>query len=142
MKQIFKKIGSILFCLLPVLLALGIQIGVSFAGLFLKAFSVALANPDLLSDISSYLMAFYDSMDGNFFAAISAVYAVIAALAIGFWYWKKFVPKKTPKRKLGQIINLKMFAGLLFLMVGMQYLSTYIVNLVYAINPEIGRAHV
>ena len=28
-----------------------------------------------------------------------------------------------------------MFAGLLFLMVGMQYLSTYIVNLVYAINP-------
>lgn len=136
MKKVFQKIGRILFCLLPLLLAFAIQLIVSFAGVFLKAISVAMSNPDSLSDISSYLTTVYDSMDSNFFAGVSAIYAVIAALAIGFWYWKKFAPKKTPKRKLGQIINLNMFAALVFLMAGMQYLSSYIVNFVSFINPR------
>lgn len=135
MKKILKKTGSILFCLLPVLLALAIQFAVSIPAVILKIIALIAENPDILSDMDLYLNTILTSMDGVFLSTISAIYAVIAALVMGFWYWKKFAPKKVPKRKVGQIINLKMFAGLLALMIGMQYLSTYIVNLVYLINP-------
>lgn len=135
MKKVLKKIGSILFCLLPLLLALAIQFAVSIPAVMLKIFTLIAENPDVLSDMDLYMNTVFTSMDGVFLSAVSAIYAVIAALVMGFWYWKKFAPKKVPKRKMGQIINLKMFAGLLALMIGMQYLSTYIVNLVYIINP-------
>lgn len=136
MKKVFKKIGSILFCLLPFLLAFGLQLIVSIIAVVVKSFSLLAEHPELLSDIELYLSTLMDSIMGDFSIWISAIYAVIAALALGFWYWKKFAPKKAPKRKPGEIINLKMFVGLLALMVGLQYLSTYIVGLVYLINPN------
>lgn len=136
MKKVFKKIGSILFCLLPFLLAFGLQLIVSIIAVVVKSFSLLAEHPELLSDIELYLSTLMDSIMGDFSIWISAIYAVIAALALGFWYWKKFAPKKVPKRKPGEIINLKMFGGLLALMVGLQYLSTYIVGLVYLINPN------
>lgn len=136
MKKFFKKLGSVLFCLLPALLALAIQFAVTIPAVMLKIFTLIAEDPDILSDIDRYINTVLTSMDGVFLSTVSAIYAVIAALVMGFWYWKKFAPKKAPRRKIGQIINLKMFAGLLALMIGMQYLSTYIVNLVYLINPE------
>lgn len=136
MKNFFKKFGSVLFCLLPALLALAIQFAVSIPAVMLKIFTLIAEAPDILFDIDYYIDTVYASMDGVFLSAVSAIYAVIAALVMGFWYWKKFAVKKAPRRKIGQIINLKMFAGLLTLMVSMQYLSTYIVNLVYLINPK------
>lgn len=136
MKKVFKKIGSILFCLLPFLLAFGLQLIVSIIAVVVKSFSLLAEHPELLSDIELYLSTLMDSIMGDFSIWISAIYAVIAALALGFWYWKKSAPKKAPKRKPGEIINLKMFVGLLALMVGLQYLSTYIVGLVYLINPN------
>ncbi|WP_075720645.1 CPBP family intramembrane glutamic endopeptidase [Roseburia sp. 499] len=136
MKKVFKKIGSILFCLLPFLLAFGLQLIVSIIAVVVKSFSLLAEHPELLSDIELYLSTLMNSIMGDFSIWISAIYAVIAALALGFWYWKKFAPKKVPKRKPGEIINLKMFVGVLALMVGLQYLSTYIVGLVYLINPN------
>lgn len=136
MKKFFKKFGSVLFCLLPVLLALAIQFAVTIPAVMLKIFTLIAEDPDILSDIDRYINTVLTSMDGVFLSTVSAIYAVIAALVMGLWYWKKFAPKKAPRRKIGQIINPKMFAGLLALMIGMQYLSTYIVNLVYLINPE------
>lgn len=136
MKNFLKKFGSVLFCLLPALLALAIQFAVSIPAVMLKIFTLIAEDPDILFDIDYYIDTVYASMDGVFLSAVSAIYAVIAALVMGFWYWKKFAVKKAPRRKIGQIINLKMFAGLLALMVSMQYLSTYIVNLVYLINPK------
>lgn len=136
MKNFFKKFGSVLFCLLPALLALAIQFAVSIPAVMLKIFTLIAEDPDILFDIDYYIDTVYASMDGVFLSAVSAIYAVIAALVMGFWYWKKFAVKKAPRRKIGQIINLKMFAGLLTLMISMQYLSTYIVNLVYLINPK------
>lgn len=136
MKKVFKKIGSILFCLLPFLLAFGIQLIVSVVAIMIKSFALLAEHPEFLSNIDLYMSALTDSIMGDFSIWISAIYAVIAALALGFWYWKKFAPKKVPKRKPGEIINFKMFVGLLALMVGLQYLSTYIVGLVYLINPN------
>lgn len=136
MKNVFKKIGSILFCLLPALLAFGIQLIVSFAAVFLKVFSIMFANPKVISDMDLYIHTVTNAMDSVFLSAVSAIYAVIAAIVLGLWYWKKFVHKKFPKRKVSQIINPQMFAGLLALMIGLQYLSTYIVNLVAFINPN------
>lgn len=136
MNNTLKKTGSILFCLLPALLAFGIQLAVSVPAAMIKIFMVIAKDPDIFSDMETYFSTIMSSMDSTFLCAVSGIYAVIAALVMGFWYWKKFAPKKVPKRSPGQIINLKMFGGLLALMLGMQYLSTYIVNLLYLINPE------
>lgn len=142
--KLSKRIGGILFCLLPVLLAFGIQLVVSFAGVFLKIFLAIFSNRELFTSgaadmdaiITSTLNSVMGSlMDSQFLAGISAVYAVIAALALGFWYWKRFCPHKQPRREVSSIINLPMVGGLILLMLGMQYISTYIIMMLATINP-------
>ncbi len=133
--KVLKKIGSILFCLLPVLLAFGIQLIVSIAGVFLKLFLEIASHPESISQIADpdFMMSFL--MDSQFLTGISAVYAVIAALALGFWYWKRFVPKKQPRREISSLINPWILASLVLLMLGMQYISTYVVAFLAAVNP-------
>ena len=46
------------------------------------------------------------------------------------------MPKKKPRRELSDILNPGMFLGLVFLMVGMQYISTYLIAIMAAINPS------
>ncbi len=134
--KLLKKTGRILFCLLPVLLAFGIQIIVSFAGVFLKVILEIAAHPESIQDMTdpNFLMEFL--MDSQFLAGISAIYAVIAAFALGFWYWKRFVPKKQPRREISSLINPWILAALVLLMLGMQYISTYVVMLLASIHPE------
>lgn len=141
--KVSKKIGSILFCLLPVILAFGIQVIVTFAAVFLKIFLEIFSNWELFAEssdtdfiIESILNPVMSSiMDSQFLAGISAVYAVIAALVLGFWYWKRFCPKKRPRRAISSIINPKMLGGLILMMIGMQYISTYVIALLATINP-------
>jgi len=85
-----------------------------------------MADPNFILDFLS---------DSQFLAGISAIYAVIAALALGLWYWKQFVPKKQPRREIASLINPKIFCGLVLLMLGMQYISNYVVMILAAINP-------
>lgn len=138
-----KRIGGILFCLLPVILAFGIQMIVTFAAVFLKIFLQVFENwelvaessdPDFLTD-SIITPVMSSIMDSQFLAGISAVYAVIAALVLGFWYWKRFCPKKQPRRNVSSIINPRMFGGLILMILGMQYISTYVVMILATINP-------
>jgi len=134
--KLLKKTGSILFCLLPALLAFGIQIIVSFTGVFLKAILEIAAHPESIQNMTdpNFIMDFL--MDSQFLAGVSAIYAVIAALALGFWYWKRFVPKKQPRREISSLINPWILAALVLLMLGMQYISTYVIALLASINPE------
>lgn len=133
--KLLKKIGSILLCLLPVVLAFGIQIIVSFGGVFVKLILEIVSHPDLINQMAdpNFILDFLS--DSQFLAGISAIYAVIAALALGFWYWKQFVPKKQPRREIDSLINPKIFCGLVLLMLGMQYISNYVVMILAAINP-------
>ncbi len=131
-----KTIGRILVCLLPFLLAFALQFLISFGGIFVRIMLAALKDPGLLKGEELYSTIFALTSDSQFLAGVSALYAVIAALIMGFWYWKRFVPKKRPRRKISSIINLSMFFGLLFLMIGLQYLTTYIVMLTTAVNPS------
>lgn len=133
--KVLKKIGSVLFCLLPVLLAFGIQLVVSIIGVVLKLFLMLAQDPTLINSMANADFATKLLVDSKFLAGVSAVYAVIAALVMGFWYWKRFVPKKQPRREVSSIINPHMFAGLVLLMLGMQYISTYLVMAVAAVNP-------
>lgn len=133
--KILKKIGSVLFCLLPVLLAFGIQLVVSIVGVILKLVLMLGQDPSLINSIASPDFVTKLLGDSKFLAGISAIYAVIAALVLGFWYWKRFVPKKQPRREVSSIINPRILAGLVLLMLGMQYISTYLVMVVSAINP-------
>lgn len=133
--KILKKIGSILFCLLPLLLALAIQLLVTFGGLVLRIVFLLQQDPSLVNELSNPSFLLQLTGDSQFLAGLSAVYAVIAALVMGFWYWKRFVPKKQPRREIGSIINPAMAVGLVLLMIGMQYISTYLIATLAAINP-------
>ncbi|MEG0961243.1 MAG: type II CAAX endopeptidase family protein [Lachnospiraceae bacterium] len=134
-KNVFQKIGRILFCLLPVLLAMAIQLMIIVPAMIFKIVTLVLSNPSIFSDMDSYMNAIYSSMNTEFITGLSALYATIAAFALGFWYWKKFAPKKSCKRHFNQLFHPNMIIGLLFLMAGLQYLSGYIVNLVSVIHP-------
>ena len=133
--KIIKKIGSILFCLLPFLLAFGIQLIVTIAGIILRLIFMVLKDPSLIRTMTNPYFIYDLINDSQFLVVLNAVYAIIAALALGFWYWKRFVPKKQPHRKVSSIINFRMFAGLVLLMLGLQHLSIYLVYLVSSINP-------
>lgn len=136
--KILKKAGSILFCLLPALLALGIQIIVTFAGVFLKVLFLIAEDPTAFTGSSLYYAEESINQltsDSQFLAGVSAVYALLAAIALGIWYKLRFVPKSRPRRKASSLINPWMLGGLLLLMVGMQYISSYIVMLIAAIRP-------
>ncbi|MCI8494482.1 MAG: CPBP family intramembrane metalloprotease [Lachnospiraceae bacterium] len=131
-----KKLGRILFCLLPVLLAFVIQVIVSFGGVFLKFILELISNHDSLNQMTDadYIMDFV--MDSQFLAGLSAIYAIIAALILGFWYWKRFVPKKQPRREINSLINFPVLVGLILLMLGMQYISNYVVLFLASIKPS------
>ena len=135
MKKIFKKTGSVLFCLLPFLLVFTLQFAISVSAYIIQSVLLIARHPEFLSDFDRYQSVFYQSITGDFTILVSIIYAVTAALIMGFWYWKKFAPKKSPRRSIRQIINLKMFLALLALMIGLQYLSTYIVSLTAFIHP-------
>ena len=134
--KILKQIGRILFCLLPALLALAIQFLVVLAGFVLKIVSLIGKDPSLINGIASPDFIYGLLGDSQFLMLLSAIYGIISALVLGFWYWKRFVPKKKPRRTISDILNPGMFLGLVFLMVGMQYISTYLIAIVAAINPS------
>lgn len=134
--KILKQIGRILFCLLPALLALAIQFLVVLAGFVLKIVSLISKDPSLINGIASPDFIYGLLGDSQFLMLLSAIYGIISALVLGFWYWKRFVPKKKPRRAISDILNPGMFLGLVFLMVGMQYISTYLIAIVAAINPS------
>ncbi len=134
--KILKQIGRILFCLLPALLALAIQFLVVLAGFVLKIVSLISKDPSLINGIASPDFIYGLLGDSQFLMLLSAIYGIISALVLGFWYWKRFVPKKKPRRTISDILNPGMFLGLVFLMVGMQYISTYLIAIVAAINPS------
>lgn len=135
MMKALKKIGSILFCLLPVLLALGIQFLVVLVGFVIKIVFLISQDSSRISNITSPDFLYPLLGDSQFLMLLSAIYGSITALILGFWYWKRFFPKKQPKRELSSIIHPAMFLGLIFLMIGMQYISTYLVAILAAVNP-------
>ncbi len=133
--KILKKTGSILFCLLPFFLSLGIQLLVTVAGLAVRILFMIQKDPSLVNELSSPAFLMELTSDSQFLAGLSAAYAVMAALIMGFWYRKRFVPKNRPRRKISAIINPAMAAGLVLLMAGMQYISTFLVTILAVINP-------
>ncbi len=134
--KVLKKIGCILFCLLPILLAFGLQLLITFAGLALRAFYLFHQDPSLIGSFSSPEFQRKLLGDSQFLMALSVIYGIASALALGFWYWKWCFPKKKPRRKPSAIINPAMILGLLFMVVGLQYISTYLIMAVAAINPS------
>lgn len=133
--KIMKQIGRILFCLLPALLALAIQFLVVLAGFVLKIMFLISQDPSLINDLASPGFLYQLLGDSQFLMLLSAIYGVISALVLGFWYWKRFVPKEKKHRDISDVLNPGMFLGLILLMVGMQYISTYLIAIVAAINP-------
>lgn len=97
--KVLKKIGCILFCLLPILLAFGLQLLITFAGLALRAFYLFHQDPSLIGSFSSPEFQRKLLGDSQFLMALSVIYGIASALALGFWYWKWCFPKKKAPQK-------------------------------------------
>ena len=85
MMKVLKKIGSILFCLLPVLLALGIQFLVVFAGFVIKIIILIGRDSSWINEITSPDLLYQTLSDSQFLMLLSAIYGIISALILGFW---------------------------------------------------------
>ena len=68
--KLLKKIGSILLCLLPVVLAFGIQIIVSFGGVFVKLILEIVSHPDLINQMADPKFILDFLSDSQFLAGI------------------------------------------------------------------------
>lgn len=135
-----RKFGQFLFTLIPVLLALAIQIGVVFFfyGIsFMLEFGWYAGNSSVtFSEIMTDLFNWESLRDS---AYLMVPYAAFCIALFGLWYYIKydgnyFVSLRTDFHPL-------LLVGILMLVPGMQYLSTYIVNFTAILFPDWLRAY-
>ncbi len=135
-----KRTGRILFCLLPLLLTIGLQNLVSIPAFGISAILTILQNypSGTLAGIYEKLFALWTS--STFTTGISVLYAVTALAVFGFWYAKKLADdqEQVPVR---QAFNWQIVLALLLLAVGLQYVTTYLMNFVALLRPDWMRAY-
>lgn len=130
-----RKFGQFLFTLVPLLLALALQFGAVFFSYgisWMLEFGwyggrSAATFPEIMTDLLNWELL----RDGSY---LMIAYAVLCIAVFGLWYYISYdgqylVSPRTAFRPLS-------LAGILMLVPGMQYLSTYIVSFVAALFPD------
>lgn len=130
-----KRIGRILFCLLPLLLTIGLQNLISIPIFGISAIATILQNYKSHTWMEIYQQIFSTWSTSTFLIGISMLYAVAALIIFGVWYWKKLaeVQEQVPLR---QAFNCWIVLSMLLLAVGLQYVTTYLMSFVAAIRPD------
>lgn len=131
-----KRIGRILFCLLPLLITVALQNLVSIPIFGITA---------IVSVIKSYqnslpFAAIYNELislwtSGPFIIWISLIYAVTALLIFGFWYHKKLADTQE-EVPFSSSLNLWIVVSMLLLTIGLQHVVTYLTSFVGSIRPD------
>ncbi len=136
-----KRIGRILFCLLPLFITFVLQNLISIPLCGVSALTIVLQNYRSgipLMELYEKIVAFWSTSD--FLIALSASYAVAALFLFGFWYWKKYANTQ-------ELISAKnafnpwIVASLALLAVGLQYVTTYLTTFVGIMRPDWMRAY-
>ena len=130
-----KRTGRILFCLLPLLLTIGLQNLVCIPAFGLTALFMILQNYQScsLSGILEKLFALWTT--STFTISISVLYAVTALVIFGIWYIKKLADdqEQVPVR---QAFNWQIVLAMLLLATGLQYVTTYLMSFVALLRPD------
>lgn len=136
-----KRVGRILFCLLPLLITIGLQNLVSIPLCGISAVITVLQNYQ--SQIP--LMELYEKIilvwsSSTFVIGLSALYAVSALVLFGFWYWKKLAGEQE-QVPIRNAFNIWIVAAMLLLAIGLQYVTSYLMSFVAALRPDWMRAY-
>lgn len=134
MKKFFKKLGSILFCLLPFLITLGLQVILSIPVLIY--YSVAKYNlSSNYTNIFDFLRDLMNIIQDPLFAIILTVIWVLAS-SILFFYWYQKIRDRKIHRSWRQLFSPLSFVGLVLMAVGMQLLINFAYSGLELIKPE------
>lgn len=131
-----KKAGQFLFIFVPFLLVVGIQGAATFfsmglSGLIAYSFPAASDAAGAVTVLNS-LSNLWISQEFN--TALMLVYAMITASVFGLWYYACYGGNYLPKPK--SVFHPLSILGVVMLVPGMQYLSTYLVNFTAALFPH------
>lgn len=131
-----KKVGQFFFTFLPLLLTIGIQFLIAFfamgiSWLIEQIWYTSTQTADIyciLDDLS------YFWTSNRFNTYVMVCYAVINIAVFGLWYYIKYDGCYLPKPRA--VFHPLSILGILFLVPGMQYLSTYIVSFTASLFPH------
>ncbi len=131
-----KRIGRILFCLLPLLITLGLQnlisipiCGITAAAAILQNHGSEISFMELYRHITSLWTT------STFTLVLSMSYALAALVLFGFWYKKKFTDSQELV-SVPQTFNRWIVLALLLLAVGLQYVTSYLMTFVAVLRPD------
>lgn len=129
-----KKIKTLLFSTVPLLLGIGIQYAVCIYLMILSAIFIFAAGPLITHTSYSY----YDLMnlwsDLNFNAIIMIVFSVTCVITFGIWYYKSCGGNFLPNVK--RTFHPLQFAGIILLIPGTQFFSSILISIVSSIFPS------
>lgn len=131
-----KKVGQFFFALIPSLLVLGMQFVASFftigVSMLVEGTWYSITDAGNIFEILDDLSYFW--MTDQFNTYIMVIYAITTITVFGLWYYMKYDGNYLPK--IRTTFHPMSIIGVVMLMPGMQYLSTYIVALTATLFPS------
>lgn len=129
-----KRIGRILFCLLPLLITIVLQNLITIPICGVTAVIIVLNHrgisfPELMNELLSLLST------SSFIIFISMAYAIAALVIFGFWYRKKLAASQE-RIAVRSAFHPWIVLSLLLLSVGLQYVVSYLMNFVGILRPD------
>lgn len=131
-----KRIGRILFCLLPLLITIALQNIICIPAFGITAIASIYTDFQAkipFQEIGSRLISLWTS--GSFMIWLSAAYAVAALFLFGFWYWKKLAADQE-RTRASSAFNLWIVLSLFLLAAGLQYIVMYLMSFIGAVRPD------
>lgn len=131
-----KKAGQFFFTLLPLLLAIGVQYLIVF---FAMGISCLVEQTWYTASQTADILAVFDDLSylwttSDFNTYIMICYAVMTIVLFGLWYYMKYDGNYLPKPRT--VFHPLSILGIILLVPGMQYLTSYIVSFTAALFPH------
>lgn len=131
-----KKIGHFFFAFLPLLLTIVLQLLTSFFAMGISGLTESVRHT-ILGDANTLqlldeLAAFWTSQQFNTYVMI--VYAIMNIIVFGLWYYIKYNGSYLPQ--IHTTFHPVSILGIIMLVPGMQYLSTYIIAITASLFPH------
>lgn len=131
-----KKAGQFFFTFVPFFLAVGIQLLATFFAMgtsgLLGGIWSSISGKVVIAELLDDLPALWSTQRFNTY--IMVVYAVMTIAVFGLWYYMKYGGNYLPNPRC--VFHPLSLLGIVMLVPGMQYLSTYIVSFTAALFPH------
>lgn len=133
--RFFHKTGQILFCLVPILATLGIQIGVTIPVTFyyFSALGVAGFGPDKGEALTDWVFRMLFQSDYTVY--VTVVWGVISLVVFLLWY--RHIHNPAHDIPVGKTLTVYGLSGLLLMMVGLQIGIQYLYSFVEFYVPNL-----